>query len=280
MALMTWVFVVLILLVVLVLVVLKVTRGSTAATIAPDGDAAPGAVVDAVTSIPTSVFDAVGAPSSGTAEGPQVLGPSSPELQRAGLPLVDFVGADYSPYSAAASWAVVAAMSRFGNFAHLDQSQSAQLTVFPSVASFSFAKSTTFSSAVVSFRATEEYANTVDPNVPGGYMPMSALSSQDAALLARYDTPGAAGANLPFIDVAGRVLVVGEGIGFSPGILEKQSMAQVAGELGDPTSAVAKAVLGLADELSAAICSVTSQSPATVCDSPAVRAGAQALGSG
>ena len=60
MALVTWVFVVLILSIVVVLLVVKITRGTTTVVPPPVAPAASG-VVHAVTTVPSSVFDAVGA---------------------------------------------------------------------------------------------------------------------------------------------------------------------------------------------------------------------------
>ncbi len=83
---------------------------------------------------------------------------------------------------------------------------------------------------------------------------------------------------LPFVDVGNRLVVSGSGIGFSPGVLQGLSMAQIAGDLSDPTNADAQAVLGAANTLSAAICAATGGKPVAVCDSPGVRAGASRLG--
>jgi hypothetical protein len=55
-------------------------------------------------------------------------------------------------------------------------------------------------------------------------------------------------------------------------------MAQVADDLSDPTNSDARAVLGAANKLSAAICATTGGKPASVCRSPGVRAGASRLG--
>jgi hypothetical protein len=92
----------------------------------------------------------------------------------------------------------------------------------------------------------------------------------------RYDPPG--GTTLPFLDIGNRVLVTGGNIGFSPGAIEGVSMAQIGSDLSEPTSPVAEALLGAANELTAAICSATAETPRTVCRSLGVRAGALRLG--
>ena len=55
-------------------------------------------------------------------------------------------------------------------------------------------------------------------------------------------------------------------------------MAQIADDLSDPTNSDTQAVLGAANELSAAICAATGGKPVSVCTSPGVRAGASRLG--
>ena len=83
---------------------------------------------------------------------------------------------------------------------------------------------------------------------------------------------------LPFVDVDNRLVVSGSGIGFSPGVLQGKSMAQVADDLTQPTKSDTQAFLGAANKLSAAICAATGGRPASVCTSPGVRAGASRLG--
>jgi hypothetical protein len=94
----------------------------------------------------------------------------------------------------------------------------------------------------------------------------------------RYGTAPDSGATLPFVDIGNRVLVQGPDIGFSPGDLQGDSMAQIASDLSMATSPVAEAVLGAANELTAGICATTNEEPTKVCRSPGVRAGARRLG--
>ncbi len=145
--------------------------------------------------------------------------------------------------------------------------------------------------------AVEEYGQTLAVRVPAGFRALHHPSALARSLLRRYGTAGQAGgggtaaggdthaggdsgsgATLPFIDIGNRVLVEGAGIGFSPGVLENVPMGQLASDLSDPTSAVAQAVLGAADEITAGICASTGGNPASVCRSPGVRAGALRLG--
>lgn len=280
MALITWAFVGLVLLIAAVLVVLKLTRGATAVP-APSVAGAPASVVRTVTGLPASVFDAVGAP-SGSGPGPQVL-EGQPALDTEGLPEVVFVGGEFSPYSAAARWALVAALSRFGTFGHLGATSSSTDEVFPGTPTFTF-DGAEYHSTLVTFVAVEAYGQSPSDVVPAGFPVLHPPSAAVLTLLRRYDSPGPGQANgadaavLPFIDVGNRVLFVGAGIGFSPGVLRGDSMTQVAASMADPANPEGRAVIGAADAIAAAICAATGGKPALVCSSPGVRAGAVRLG--
>lgn len=278
MALMTWVFVALVLVIVVVLVLVKLIVGGAAPSATGRGDQAPAAVVQAVTTLAPTTYDAA-APTTLPAD-MRLLVPPQP-LTDGSTPVVDFVGAQYSPYSAAASWAVATALARFGAFGHLGQTTSSQDMVFPRTPGLSF-DGASYHSPVVDLRATEEYADTENEHVPGGYRPLDSLSAADAALVSRDDVAGGSipAATLPFVDVAGRLLVVGDGIGYSPGLFAQLSISQVADSLSDPTSSLGRAVLGLADEITAAICAADGKAPSAVCRSPGVQAAAVAVGLG
>jgi hypothetical protein len=276
MALVTWAFVIVVLLIVVVLLVVKVTRGSTTVAPPPVAPASP-SVVRAVTSIPSSVFNAVGAPQA-TDPGEAVLS-GQPPISVAGRPAVVYVGAEFCPYCAAERWALVAALGRFGAFSHLGATTSSALEVFPGTPTFTF-DGTTYRSRYVSFSAVEEYGARPSATAPAGFPRLHVPSPVEWALLRRYDTepfvPG--NGTLPFVDVDNRLVVSGAGVGFSPGVFQGLSMAQVASDLSSPSSADTQAVLGAANRLTAAICAATGGKPASVCTSTGVRAGATRLG--
>ena len=277
MALITWAFVALVLLIAAVLVVLKVTRGATALP-PPSVDRAPASVVRAIAQLPASVFDTVGAPTTGVPPGDRVLA-GEPPLVSEGRPEVVFVGAEFSPYSAAARWALVTALARFGTFEDLGATSSSADEVFPGTPTFTF-DGATYRSALVTLTAVETHGEEPSTDAPAGFPALRAPSAAVGALLRRYDadSTGAAPASLPFIDVGNRFLFVGAGIGFSPGVLRGDSMGQVAGSMADPTNPEGRAVVAAANEITAAICAVTSGRPGAVCTSPGVRAGAVRLG--
>ncbi len=282
MALVTWAFVILILVIVVVLLVVKVTRGTTA-VVPPPVAPAPASVVQAATSVPAAVLNTVGAPAP---DGPApVVLSGQPALVVGGRAAVVYVGSEFSPYCAAARWALVVALSRFGTFGHLGATSSSGAEAFPGIQTFSF-DGASYRSRLVSWTGVEEYGPTLNATEPAGFALLHRPDPLARSLLARYGSdPGSGagdrstgGATLPFIDIGNRVVAEGAGIGFSPGALQGVSMAQIATDLSDPTSPVAQAVLGAANEFTAAICATTAETPARVCRSAGVRAGASRLG--
>ena len=272
MALVTWAFVALILLLVVALLLVKVTRGTTT-FVSPPVAPAPSSVLHATATIPASVFDAVGVPTS--AEGGPVALSGQPSLTLAGRPAVVYVGGEFCPYCAAERWALVIALSRFGSFSHLGATQSSAAEVFPSTATFSF-DGASYRSPYLTLSAVEEYGQAAATTVPAGFPRLHVLAPWQSGLVHRYDSqPFVAGSGtLPFVDIGNRYVVSGAAVGFSPGILQGLSMTQIADDLSVPTNPVTDAVVAAANVLSAAVCQITGDRPAAVCSSAAARAGA------
>lgn len=274
MALLTGAFVAGVLLLALVLVLVEVFAGGPAATPAPPARA-PASVVAAVAGAAVAAR-VTAAP--GPVDADQLLS-GQPPLEADGRLALSFVGAEFSPYSAAASWAVVAALGRFGTFHRLGAVSSSANQVFPRTPGFSFYGSS-FSSPLVSLGATEGWSDTLSSVAPAGYPALDAIDGATAALLRRYDPPGGAGSTLPFLDVGNRLVLVGAAIGYSPGLFHGMDLAGVAAALGDPTSPLARSVLGLADDITAVVCAEDGGRPALVCGDPATTLAAAHLGLG
>jgi hypothetical protein len=275
-ALVTWAFIGSILMLVVALVVVKLT-GGTAPAASLHTVEAPAPVVAALAGLSAASFDQTGTGALGR-QGPQML-VAQPPFNVGGEPAVVFVGAEFSPFSAAESWALVAALDRFGSFSHLGSTSSSSAEIFSGTPGFSF-EGATYHSRDVALVAVERYGSTLSTVAPAGFPVRGSPSPAVEALLRRYDSRGSTGTVLPFVDVANKLLVVGAGFGFSPGLLQGMSMAQVAGELSNPTSPVAGAVLGAADELSAAICAADNHKPEAVCASSGVEDAQAGLGLG
>jgi hypothetical protein len=274
-ALVTYAFIMLILAIVAVLLVVKVTRGATTVP-PPPVSLAPEQIVQDVGSVAPATFNLVGAPAPAGA-GPVVL-TGQPSLVLAGRPGVVYVGSEFCPYCAAARWGLVVALSRFGTFGHLGQTSSSPFEAFPQVQTFSFDGST-YRSRYLTLSAVEEYGQSLSPRTPAGFRLLHSPSALARSLMTRYGgAQGDSGATEPFIDIGNRVVMEGAGIGFSPAILEGLTMGQIADDLTEPTSPVAQAVLGTANEITAAVCLGTGEKPGNVCRSAGVRAGRARLG--
>ncbi|MEV4508897.1 DUF929 family protein [Dactylosporangium sp. NPDC049525] len=232
----------------------------------PTGPAAE-AIVTALTSVPPSVLDQVGAGSAATLPKP-VTGQQV--LTDGGKPLVLYVGAEYCPFCAAQRWPVVVALSRFGTFSGLTITASASDDVYPNTPTVSFHGST-YTSDLLTFQGVETSSRT---RKGGSYTPLDQLTPQQAQLVQKFNAPPyvdakSAGA-IPFIDFANQAVAAGSS--FSPDLLAGMTAEQVTVALSDPGSDIAKAVVGNANAMTAVLCKITGGKPANVCATPAVTA--------
>jgi hypothetical protein len=230
-------------------------------------------VVAALSTVPQHTFDTVGVTAPTTPLTPPVVLKDQLPLGPSGKPAVVFLGAEYCPFCAAERWPLIVALSRFGHFKTLHNTQSAALSVFPGIQTFSFV-STSYASRWVTFSGTELYSTAVDAN--GAFTRIAKLTPGQVALVARYGSTGAGDGSYPFIDIDNRMVTTTSG--FSPAVLVGQSQATVAGTLNQPGSASGQAIVASANYLTAGICQATGGQPATVCASKGVRAADEALG--
>lgn len=210
-----------------------------------------------VTSVPLSVLNAVGAGSGASGPTAKLSGAA---LTADGLPRLLYVGAEWCPYCATERWPLAVALSRFGTLTDLGQTASSPTDVYPNTATLSFHGSH-FTSTVLSFSGIEME--------DGQQKPLDSLDSADQTL---FTTIG--GSSYPFIDVGG---VYQFGVQYSPSLLAGKTHDEIAQALHDPNSAIGKAADGAANVLTAAICTLTNNSPATVCNSAGVTAAASLL---
>lgn len=246
------------------LVAVSFLRGS-GSTLQP-GTPVPPAVLEALTSVPPPTFAAVG---RGTASLPAAVR-EPVRRNSAGLPLVTYIGAEYCPFCAAERWPLVVALSRFGEFANLHLTRSAADDIYPSTPTFTFVGAT-YSSPTVALEAVETQGNT---RVNGRYPPLQTPTAAQQQLLRTYDAPpyvpASSAGGIPFLDVAGQYVLVGAS--YDTGLLQGRSWEDIAGSLSDPNTPTARAVVGAANVLTAAICTATESQPAEVCGQDAVRA--------
>jgi len=234
-------------------------QGSTAtapSTVpATDSTPAPASLTRQVTTVPSSVFDAVGVFSQVLSKPHAEEGGSA--LTQDGKPMVLYEGDEWCPYCAAARWSLVVALSRFGALTHLRLVKSSDSDVDPDTESWSFVEAR-LSSPDISFIAIEmqnrEHQNLSQPN------------STEAAAFSQYDDQGA----IPFVDIADRYIVTGT---FDPEVLHGMSWEQIASQLRDPHASVTEAILSEANVFAAAICQADGERPTNVCSSTGVKEG-------
>src|SRR5580692_2907077 len=245
------------------------TKAPAQASGAPTGSSLTSVISD-LTSVPTATTDAIGSGGSQVTGFPQTI-PNTSVLTSGGKPQILYVGAEYCPYCAAERWAMIVALSRFGTFSGLAPIRSAakdgagNAEPFPLTPTWTFAKSS-YTSSFLTFTPVEGFTNIPD-KATGFYTVLQPPTAAQQALLNKYDAANQGA--IPFIDYGNRFLSVGAS--YNPAILSGLTWAQIAADLHDPSSSVAKSVLGTANFATAAICSLTNDQPASACTS-AVRA--------
>ena len=260
--------VVVVLAVVLVFVIVKLNNKPAPSTAqglsnGPTGSALA-AVVDKVTSVPASTLDTVGAGGGAVTGKPGSI--SGTTLTANGKPEMLYIGAEYCPYCAAERWAMIVALSRFGTFKGLSTVHSAvangagDAEPDPNTPTWTFVHAT-YSSQYLTFTPVEETTNIPDSST-GTYTLLQTPTAAQQALVTKY-----AGANgsIPFVDFGNHYLI--SGASYDPGTLDGLSWATIAADLSNPTSKVAQAVDGTANYITAAICKLTNNQPASACTS-------------
>ena len=182
-----------------------------------------------------------------------------PPLTRRGKPELLFIGAEGCPFCAVQRWGMILALSQFGTFSNLHLMQS-DTTDTPVVRTFTFLGSS-YSSPYISFVSRE-----VLSNVRRGrkYQHLQPLDGAQRALFDRFDGQ----AETPFIDVANRFISVSSTV--QPPLLRGLSWTQIAGSLTRPASIPAQTIAGVAEVMTAELCTATGGKPQTVCSAPAV----------
>jgi thiol-disulfide isomerase/thioredoxin len=237
----------------------KATAGSTAAT----GKTQPASVVKEIADIPAATLASVGTGTTYT-NAVQTIKGSPTALTRNGKPVIVYVGAEYCPYCAAERWALTAALSRFGTFSGLSFIHSSSTDTDPSTPTLTFYKSS-YTSKYVDFEPTE--AQTVT------HATLQKLTALDGQVMGKYDAPpyvpsAADDGSYPFVDFANKYVI--DGASYDPAVLKGLSWAQVAAQLKDPSSTVAKSVDGATNLITSAICKATGGQPGNVCTSAGV----------
>src|SRR6266699_2379439 len=225
-------------------------------------------VLQSVTHVDPTVLAAVG---NGGATAPQPLHGQPPLKGPTGKPEFFYFGAEYCPYCAAQRWAVVVALSRFGTFSHLNQTTSSSNDVYPDTPTFTFYQGS-YSSPYIDFVSVESEDRQQNP--------LQTPTAEQQQLFSKYDAPpyvsAQAQGGIPFIDIANQYLVIGPS--YSNDVLQGRNWQEIANELSNQNSPVAKGILGTANYLTAAICQATNQQPTQVCSADPIPQIEQSLG--
>ncbi len=243
------------------------TPTASASAGSSSAQAASADIVNDISSVPQSTFDAVGV---GTASDfPTKANP--PGTPASGNPRVLYVGAEFCPFCAAERWPMAVALARFGTWSGLGLTTSSASDEFPNTPTLTF-HGATLTSSGLTFQGYETTTN--QPLAGGrGYQPLDTLSAADQAIVTAQNSNG----SIPFVSFDGQYIQ--SGASYSPSVIAGKTQAEIAAALSDPKSPISQAIVGAANVLTAAICATTDQQPANVCTSSGVKAGAAKLGS-
>ena len=229
--------------IVVALVAVKLTEAP--AHLVASESPASSAVFRQVTTVPAVVLTG-GSP--GQAITPlQTVTTPGPPLTIGGKPAIVFVSEESCPFCAAERWSLTVALSHFGTWSHLGTTTSLATDVYPDTATLSF-RTAVYRSTELTLRTTELTDNAGRPLQP--------QTPLDTRLISTFDVPpyvnsaDQSGA-VPFLDIANRYILAGAQ--YSPQVLAGLSAAQIASQLSNPASPVARAIDGTAQVIVAAI---------------------------
>ncbi len=268
--------VVVVLAIVLTFVIIKLNSKppstSSAVSNGPTGSALT-SLINEVTSVPASTLNAVGSGGGAVTNLPIKINGST--LTANGKPEMLYMGAEYCPYCAAERWAMIVALSRFGTFTGLATIHSAaedgagSAEPYPNTPTFTFAHAT-YTSKYLTFTPVELNTNIPDPST-GGYTTLDTPTSAQNALMSKWDnqpyiSSSEPAGSIPFIYFGGQTMIVGTSVAQNTALQPLGlNWNQIAADLHNPNSAVAKAEDGEANYITAAICKMTNNQPASAC---------------
>jgi Domain of unknown function (DUF929) len=239
--------------VVAVFVVLSTGKKTpSTSTSSAGGTVLPTSVARLVTSVPASALATVGSGSVRSYSPDPVKAISGTPLTSNGKPEMLYIGAEFCPYCAELRWSMAVALSRFGSFTTpLRGIHSSGTDVYPNTATLTFYQAG-YTSKYLTFTPVEN--ETVDRG------PLQATTKEQQAIWDKYDAN-----SYPFIYFGGKYMITSPI--YDPQVLQGKTWAQIAAALHDPSSAIAQGALGAANYMTAAICRMTGNQPASVCSS-------------
>jgi len=230
------------------------------------GTVLPASVASDIATVPAATLARIGAGSvpgyqNQTYAGPPLTKVDDTPLTSGGKPEMLYIGAEYCPFCAAMRWSMAVALSRFGTFTTpLRGIHSTPDDVDPDTPTVTF-YGAHYSSPYLTFVPVE--------NDNLNKQPLQNTTASEQALWQKFDSSGGE-LTFPFVDFGNQFVLTAPL--YNPAILKGMTWAQVAAALHDPFSPVALAIDGTANYMTAAICHMTGNRPASVCNVPSVRA--------
>jgi thiol-disulfide isomerase/thioredoxin len=250
-------------LVILIVIAFVLVKGLSKPSKTLGSSAIPAKVAREITNVPASTLKTVGTGVIASPLGQNLKAITDKPLTSGGKPEMLYIGAEYCPYCAAMRWPMAVALSRFGTFGPLTGIHSSSTDLFPNTPTLTFYRQH-YTSPYLTFTPVEHQK--VDRK------PLQPVTKAQQALWAKYDA-SAQGLGYPFVDFGNKVVITGPF--YLPQNLKGLTWAQVASKLKNPNNPVAQQVGGSANYITAAICKMTGNKPATVCTAapiPAIEA--------
>jgi len=265
-----------VIIVIVAFIVVKANSGSskpaatTSSANGPTGSALA-SVVAKTTTVPASTLNSVGSGGGAVSATPMTIKGNPAALTSGGKPEMLYMGAEYCPYCAAERWSMIVALNRFGTFSGLATVHSGikngagEAEPYPSTPTWTFVNAK-YTSKYLTFTPVEMQTNVPDAS-NGSYTTLQTPTAAQNTLIDKLDAAPyttEAGA-IPFIDFGNKDLIIGAS--YNPQVLSGLSWSTIATDLSNPSSPVAKAVDGTANYITAAICNMTGNQPASACTS-------------
>jgi hypothetical protein len=180
-----------------------------------------------------------------------------------GKPEVLYVANGYCPYCVAENWALIVALSRFGQFSGLSTSSSPRFENIGAVDGWTFYGSS-YASPYLAFVPVETRSSTLvtpkaDPARATSYRVRQKLTPAQQATVGQFDETG----QTPFLDFGGSATMVGSNV--SPPALAGLSWSRIAGDLRQQKTPAGMAIIAGADVLTSEFCQLTGDRPAAAC---------------
>jgi hypothetical protein len=217
-------------------------------------------VQKALTSLDAQLYATVGAGSVSTAAKSTFLPTQgNPAVLKGtdGKPEIFYMGAEFCPYCAAQRWGIITALSRFGSFS----------TLKPIIASEGNVPTYSFEGNIY----TSQYIDFVHVEVEDNNKNnLDTLSAAQQQIINTYDAPPytQGTGNFPFVSVANQRVETGAFYDYN--LLIGSDHASIVNQIKDSSTSISQGVIGTANYLTAAICSVTNNQPANVCQEGAI----------